>query len=538
MSNLVDITIPSPSSSTDCPSLTSLSVLTTSPDCPSTTNIPSPTSKPSCPAGTTDGNPVIPDVVIPPIILHLDKAVGGEIDISWNDVNTTGIPITGYKVYRGVGGGLISYYDSVSGHATVSYKDYNVGLGMAYSYYVKATTATFDSDQSNQVNAFIPAELGIVIISRDAYGILLNDVSDRNNPFTISETNTAWNGASWQKHLLVTSTRIFSVIGGGSGGVGTYDRKTGTPISYQGSLSPMGTMFALGNNKYALPNYGALKRLETSNDGASWSIVTSSMYSNGSAFGLDGYGVFRIADSLFYCIESNVSTFNFPVAYNMLGGAGFTYNQIGYFNDGSPTDNRWNGHCGWAPTAMKYPYLYTCIRNCGTPSNPGMHNDFLIWWDVTSLTWPIGYIDFGTTTGSLLVTCIAKRGNYLFLGYTDGVQAQFGNTCTAFVVVDITNPGSPSVLSTAYHTGNGENRVWSLTMVGNYLYCGVKEHHDSAGGSYDRIYMLIYDISNLASPNLISRTRMGMPPFNNSDPTTLSAAIGSNLADCNVGEDT
>jgi fibronectin type 3 domain-containing protein len=78
------------------------------------------------------------------------------IDLSWNSPSSSGVTITGYKVYRAASGsGSFAALDSAN--AQTSYSDTGVQSGMAYDYYVTSVdSAGLESSPSNTTTVAVP----------------------------------------------------------------------------------------------------------------------------------------------------------------------------------------------------------------------------------------------------------------------------------------------------------------------------------------------------------------------------------------------
>ncbi|MEM3567438.1 MAG: fibronectin type III domain-containing protein [Thermoplasmata archaeon] len=84
---------------------------------------------------------------------------GSVVRLAWQPPSDTGgMPVSGYKVYRGLGSGTETYLDTAS---ALAYVDANIQFGKTYYYVVRAYNAVGESTASNEISVltgYLPSQ--------------------------------------------------------------------------------------------------------------------------------------------------------------------------------------------------------------------------------------------------------------------------------------------------------------------------------------------------------------------------------------------
>ena len=113
------------------------------------------------PAGASEFSNEVSATVLsaapPSAVSNLEaRAVGDYVELSWSPpVNTGGLPITQYVVYRGLEASQLSVYQTLPGNVT-SFQDRNVEPGKTYYYRVQAVNKQGKGDLSSVVTVVAP----------------------------------------------------------------------------------------------------------------------------------------------------------------------------------------------------------------------------------------------------------------------------------------------------------------------------------------------------------------------------------------------
>jgi hypothetical protein len=96
----------------------------------------------------------------PTATVSLSGTGGGEqhqVDLSWSEPSNSPVPVTGYNIYRAVGGGSAYQLLNSSMGTQTTYVDSTVQSGMTYSYEVKSVDSSgVESSPSNVISVTIP----------------------------------------------------------------------------------------------------------------------------------------------------------------------------------------------------------------------------------------------------------------------------------------------------------------------------------------------------------------------------------------------
>jgi len=80
-----------------------------------------------------------------------------QVDLSWGEPSSSPVPITGYNIYRAVGGGSAYQLLNSAVDTQTTYVDSTVQSGMTYSYEVKSVDSSgVESSPSNAISVTIP----------------------------------------------------------------------------------------------------------------------------------------------------------------------------------------------------------------------------------------------------------------------------------------------------------------------------------------------------------------------------------------------
>jgi hypothetical protein len=80
-----------------------------------------------------------------------------QVDLNWSEPSNSPVPVTGYNIYRAVGGGSAYQLLNSSVNTQTTYVDSTVQSGMTYSYEVKSVDSSgVESSPSNAINVTIP----------------------------------------------------------------------------------------------------------------------------------------------------------------------------------------------------------------------------------------------------------------------------------------------------------------------------------------------------------------------------------------------
>jgi hypothetical protein len=103
---------------------------------------------------STTPAPPTPTIPSPPQNLRIASLGTSNINIAWDTpANNGGVPVTGYKIYRGTTPGGEMPYNVV---LTTNFDDINIVNGVIYYYKVTARNAVGDSGYSNEISAVVP----------------------------------------------------------------------------------------------------------------------------------------------------------------------------------------------------------------------------------------------------------------------------------------------------------------------------------------------------------------------------------------------
>lgn len=158
-----------------------------------------------------------------PTGLKANVISSSQINLSWTaPVNTSGSPITNYKVYKSTSSGTETLFATI-GNVT-SYNDGTVTNGQTYFYTVTAVNSVGESQKSNEASA-TPSEAGVTVKSVDEnnnpiYGIYTLLCSQGTSQ-TANGSNTCETGSSRLNSGFTTVT--FDVPQGQTFGVEVYN---------------------------------------------------------------------------------------------------------------------------------------------------------------------------------------------------------------------------------------------------------------------------------------------------------------------------
>lgn len=193
------------------------------------------------------------------------SATGGnqQIQLTWAKPSLTGgLPITFYKIYRGLTSGNLTFLTAVKGHL-LTYTDSGLTNGVTYYYRVSAINAVGESSQSNEVNAKpvgLPTAPQNLAATSTPNTITLNwsaPVSDGGSPISHYRL---YRGTSSDRKLVLATTSNFTYTDTGLTNGATYYYQIAAvnavgigPRSNEASSTPQATTPSAPQNLRASP---------------------------------------------------------------------------------------------------------------------------------------------------------------------------------------------------------------------------------------------------------------------------------------------